>query len=246
MKKILKIFAFTVLYILTMIISVSADDAKVIVTGEYLRLDQPPVIRDERIMIPLRAVGEALFCKVDWQEETQVAILNIGYAEIKVKIGEYQLERNYISDSNITDIFPLDTPAFIENGRTMVPLRAIAEALFLEVSWDEENRTAVIDKIYDNIGIEKDGYIRVDKEDKMGFMDTNGEIIIPIEYENDVSYGYIQGNGNYAIVKKDDKYGAVDMENKPLVDFCYTLENIENLKEKAITALKRKGIIIAN
>ena len=35
-----------------------------------------------------------------------------------------------------------DTPAYIENNRTMVPLRAIAEALGLEVSWDQASATA--------------------------------------------------------------------------------------------------------
>ena len=35
-----------------------------------------------------------------------------------------------------------DTPAYIENNRTMVPIRAIAEALGLEVTWDQASATA--------------------------------------------------------------------------------------------------------
>lgn len=35
-----------------------------------------------------------------------------------------------------------DTPAYIENNRTMVPLRAVAEALGLEVLWDQAGATA--------------------------------------------------------------------------------------------------------
>lgn len=35
-----------------------------------------------------------------------------------------------------------DTPAYIENNRTMVPLRAVAEALGLEVTWDQTSATA--------------------------------------------------------------------------------------------------------
>ena len=78
----------------------------------------------------------------------------------------------------------------------------------------------------------------------MGFMDIEGNIVIPIEYENDGAYGYVQSNGTYAIVKKDGKYGAVDMNNKTLVNFSYTLENIDTLRTKAETALNRKGIKI--
>ena len=35
-------------------------------------------------------------------------------------------------------------PAYTEDGRTMVPLRDIAEALGLAVVWDEETRTAYL------------------------------------------------------------------------------------------------------
>ena len=239
MKKILKISVFTVLCILILFINVSANDAKVTVDGESIKLDQPPIIRDGRVLLPLRAVGEALLCKVDWEHETYTAILNSGYAEIRVKIGEYSLEKTIISGDPIVQNIELDVPAIIENGRTMVPLRTIAESLYLDVNWDEENRTAVINRKYDNIGIATNGYIRVDISDKMGFMDLDGNIVIPVEYENDTAYGYVQGNGTYAIVKKDGKYGAVDMNNKTLVNFSYTLENIDALRTKAETGIKK-------
>ena len=40
---------------------------------------------------------------------------------------------------------PIDAPAFIEGDRTLVPMRAIAEAFGLEVGWDEDTGTASID-----------------------------------------------------------------------------------------------------
>lgn len=246
MKKILKIIFITVFCIIMTLITASAQkDTKVQVNGNYIKMDQNPIFQSDRILIPLRAVGEALNCKVSWDGETQTATLNNGAAELKVTIGEYVLEKINISSEPITLKIPLDAPAFIEGGRTMVPLRAVAEALFLDVKWDEAERDVVIKSKYEKIGIEKSGYIKVDIGDKTGFIDLEGKVIIPIEYENDGAYGYVQGNGTYAIVKKNGKYGAVDMNNKVIVNCTYTLEDSGTLlREKAVSALKRKGIKI--
>ncbi len=242
MRNFLKILFFSLLCILTVsVIALATDDAKVCVNGEYIEMDQKPIFKDDRILIPVRAVGEALKCRVEWDNDTQTVTLNNGATELKITIGENEMKKVNISRNPIDIPITLEVPAFIENGRTMLPIRAVSEALFLDVEWDEEERTVVIISKYDFIGIETSGYIRVDKGDKMGFMDIDGNIVIPIEYENDGAYGYVQGNGTYAIVKKDGKYGAVDMDNKTLVNFSYTLENIDALRTKAEAALKRKG-----
>lgn len=245
MRNLLKTVLFSLLCILIVFVAVSAADyTKVSVNGEYIEMDQKPIFKDDRILIPVRAVGEALKCKVEWDHDTQTATLNSGATELKITIGETKMNKTNISRNPIDIPIELEVPAFIENGRTMLPLRAVSEALFLDVNWDEEERTVVVNDKYDFIGIETAGYIRVDIGDKMGFIDIDGNIVIPIEYENDGAYGYVQGNGTYAIVKKDGKYGAVDMENKTLVNFSYTLENIDELRIKAETVLKRKGIQI--
>lgn len=242
MRNFLKILLFSLLCILTVsVTALAADDTKVCVNGEYIEMDQKPIFKEDRILIPVRAVGEALKCKVDWDHDTQTVTLNNGATELKITIGESKMNKINISRIPIDIPIELEVPAFIENGRTMLPLRAVSEALFLDVTWDEEERTVVINNKYDFIGIETAGYIRVDIGEKMGFMDIDGNIVIPIEYENDGAYGYVKGNGTYAIVKKDGKYGAVDMNNKPLVNFSYTLENIDTLRTKAEMAIKRKG-----
>ena len=216
MRKLLKtlFLTFLCIFALANIVSATDDAVTVCVNGEYIEMDQKPIFKDDRILIPVRAVGEALKCKVDWNNETQTATLNSGATELKITIGETKMNKINVSRNPIDIPIELEVPAFIENGRTMLPLRAVSEALFLNVNWDEEERTVVINNKYDFIGIETAGYIRVDIGDKMGFMDIDGNIVIPIEYENDGAYGYVQGNGTYAIVKKDGKFGAVDMENK--------------------------------
>ena len=51
-----------------------------------------------------------------------------------------------------------DAKPFIdEKGRTMVPLRPVADAMGLEVEWDRRTKTAVFSETYDK-GIEGFGY----------------------------------------------------------------------------------------
>ena len=246
MKKCLKIIFVAALCIVINFLTVSAEEAaKVMVNGNYVQMDQSPIFQDDRILIPVRAVGEALNCKVNWDPDTQTATLNNGSTEVKARIGEYVLEKINVSAEPIPMMISLDVPATIEANRTMVPLRAVAEAFLLDVEWNEDARTVIINSKYEKIGIEKSGYIRVDIGDKMGFIDLEGNVIIPIEYENNEAYGYVQGNGTYTIVKKNGKYGAVDMNNKVLVNCIYSLEDSGTvLREKAVSALKRKGIEI--
>lgn len=47
--------------------------------------------------------------------------------EIRIKVDGEQVQ--------------LEVPPFIQDGRTMVPLRAIAEMLDIEIDWDEEERS---------------------------------------------------------------------------------------------------------
>ena len=66
-------------------------------------------------------------------------------AETKVTVGGKQIQ--------FTDAKPFVD----ENGRTMVPLRPVADAMGIDVEWDRRTKTAVFSDTYDP-GIEGFGY----------------------------------------------------------------------------------------
>ena len=66
-------------------------------------------------------------------------------AETKVTVGGKQVQ---FSDAK---------PFVDENGRTMVPLRPVADAMGIDVEWDRRTKTAVFSDTYDP-GIEGFGY----------------------------------------------------------------------------------------
>lgn len=110
----------------------------VILNGTVLSFDQPPVIIDGRTLVPLRAIFEAMGATVDWVQATQSITSIKSETTIRLSIGSNVLYKN---DMPIY----LDVPAQIINDRTMVPVRAIAEAFGADVTWDGDARTVYID-----------------------------------------------------------------------------------------------------
>lgn len=114
------------------------DEISVMVAGELLTFDQPPVIVNDRTLVPLRAIFEALGVIVDWDEETQTIAAQSGdNTVIKLQIGS---DKMLVNGEEKT----LDVPAQKINDRTLVPVRAISESLGCTVEWIEETNTVKI------------------------------------------------------------------------------------------------------
>lgn len=69
------------------------------------------------------------------------------FTNAKELISKMYADAEVLSAGSVTinnNLIKFDTPAYIKNGVTLVPLRAISEALGGEVSWDGETQTIVI------------------------------------------------------------------------------------------------------
>lgn len=130
-----------VLYIFTAIGVTAADDIKVTFNGANIEFDQPPILRDGRTLVPMRAIFEAMGAEVDWDGETETVWANKGDIVIALQIYNNLMFKN---DGTKTEQIELDVPACIENSRTLVPVRAISEAFGAEVDWDGETQTVII------------------------------------------------------------------------------------------------------
>jgi len=110
---------------------------KAYVNGVEPEFDAPPIIKDGRTLLPLRAISEALKATVEWNEELQEITLTRGDTVIKLTLGS---SIAYINGQEIT----LDVSAESIAGRTMVPGRFISEALKAVVKWESETQSVVI------------------------------------------------------------------------------------------------------
>ncbi|VDN48272.1 conserved exported protein of unknown function [Petrocella atlantisensis] len=104
-----------------------------------VKFDTPPVIKEGRTLIPVRAITEAMGATVTWNsEEKLVTIVKDG----KTIVFDLLNNITYVNDVEAT----IDVPAGVMNNRTMVPLRFIAENLGLTVAWDEDAQTIEVDE----------------------------------------------------------------------------------------------------
>ena len=112
---------------------------KVFVNGAAVVFDYPPITENGRTLVPLRPVFEALGAGVDWNMSTQTITARRYDVTIILRVGSNVLLRNNAG-------IQLEVPAMVVNGRTLVPLRAIAESFDTEVGWDSNTRTVSINQ----------------------------------------------------------------------------------------------------
>jgi len=99
--------------------------------------DQVPIILSGRTLVPLRFVSEDLGATVEWDGATNSVTMVFGSTRIVLVIGRHEISVNGVAR-------PLDVPAQIIGGRTMVPIRGIFESLGATVSWDQAANAVMI------------------------------------------------------------------------------------------------------
>lgn len=105
----------------------------VYINGVKQIYDQPPVIENGRTIVPLRGVFENLGASVQWDSKQQLVTANRSGTKIQLKIGSKSPKVN-------GKVVPIDVPAKVTNGRTLVPLRFVGEALGATVNYDSKNK----------------------------------------------------------------------------------------------------------
>jgi len=196
MKRLISIALIVVMMASMMAFSALAEnEVKVTVNGVEVLFDQPPVISSGRTLVPARAVFEALGASVYW-DETE----NGGYVSVVTASKSVVLEVNrktpvsYMITDNVFKV-ALDVPASVINGRTLVPLRAIGDALSCEVGWDGETRTASLeytipetDKLSDAMNEKNSALTYADAAKEMQAK-YSLDVLSPVpEYEKGVKY----------------------------------------------------------
>ncbi|HET7814986.1 MAG TPA: copper amine oxidase N-terminal domain-containing protein [Candidatus Baltobacteraceae bacterium] len=112
-----------------------AANVTVQVNGQVMNFDQPPVMRGNRVFVPMRAIFERLGATVVYANN-QINATGRGRS-VHLTIGSTAA---LINGSSYT----LDVAPFTIAGRTEVPLRFVANALGAGVQWDPNSQTVYI------------------------------------------------------------------------------------------------------
>ncbi len=99
--------------------------------------DMPAVAIDGRTLLPMRQIVQELGCEVTWNEEAkQVYVINSTHTLV------FTIDSMTGYKNGAT--FTMDVPPMIINDRTMLPVRALANALDLDIQWEDATRTVAI------------------------------------------------------------------------------------------------------
>lgn len=169
------------------------DNSKisVVVDGSELSFDTQPVIENGRVLVPFRKIFEVLNCAVSYKSNgtsKEVVAVN-GEKFITAEIGSNTMSVN-------GEEIKLDAPARIDNGRTLVPLRAVSESLDADVQWNGEERKVTINKkagYYKISSVSNDEVVKADDGTNLAYIST--------------VYPVIDGNSDF-IKKINSEYKA--------------------------------------
>jgi len=117
--------------------AVAQTPIRVLIDGQPMVLQVAPVMQRGRLLVPFRALFEAFGATVGWQDATSTVTGQLGSTTLSLVIG-----RNVavVNGRNVN----LDVAPVIISGRTLVPLRFVAENLGAEVTWSESAQTVTI------------------------------------------------------------------------------------------------------
>ncbi|MHB1042079.1 MAG: stalk domain-containing protein [Eubacteriales bacterium] len=112
-------------------------EIQVFIDGSPLSMDVAPLLEQDRTLVPLRSIFEALGATVEWYESDQSVMAKKGNMAVRLQIGSNAALKNEVQ-------VMLEVPPRIVNDRTLVPLRFVSEALGAQVGWDGINQIVSI------------------------------------------------------------------------------------------------------
>lgn len=117
--------------------AVSSGAVSVVVDGKQLTFDTVPYVESGRVLLPMRVIFEELGATVDYAAGKIVA--QRGETVVRLELGS---DRMVVGSED----YVLDVPAKAVGGRTLLPLRAVSEALSATVDWNGNTKTVTITK----------------------------------------------------------------------------------------------------
>ena len=223
-------------------VSAEPENISVEVNGVPLELDVAPIIENGRTLVPVRAICEALGCEVEYSGGSQIAyetsnqcfdtsgvvdtfdVSELSSDNITITFGEQIIMFNLTLKSVSINGFaePIDTAPRIINGRTLVPLRALSEALGANVVWEESLKKVLINK-----NEKSHDHIIKAVSNEFNIYDTDGTWIEVVKY----SYPEIENSENDDFIDKinyEYRRYVEEFINENLIDVSQVKEFRDN------------------
>lgn len=132
MKRILSMLLLSlVLLAIHPLLAFAQKPVSVLINGSAFESDVPPIIQNNRTLVPLQAIAEAMNIDISWDEQTGIANAADGDTSVRLQINNATGYRN--NTPTTLDVSPQNI-----NGSFMIPLRFFAESFNYQVDWNSE------------------------------------------------------------------------------------------------------------
>lgn len=132
-------------------LTINSGEYEVLINGQVIKrqMDVKPIIKNDRLMLPLRSLSEMIGAKVEWDSQTRTAIFTNNGLVVKI-----QIDGNEIVLSN-GKVIKMDSKPLNINGRILLPISNVANVFGLtngntkdgidqNIEWDGDNKTVEI------------------------------------------------------------------------------------------------------
>lgn len=116
---------------------ISEAKINIIINKDSFKSSKKPIIKNGRILAPLRSIFEAMAIEVEWNAKERTVYAYNKDNTVKITIDSTTALRN-------EERVELDQSAIIYKDSTYVPLRFIGEAFGGNVEWNPNTKTAII------------------------------------------------------------------------------------------------------
>jgi len=123
--------------ILSSTIVFAQDPITVSVDRENIEFAEAPVIVNDRTLVPVRAILEAMGATVLWNDKEKTVTTKLGKTEVIMTLNKKEMR---VNGKKVT----LEVAPQLVGNSTMVPTRAVAEGFGLTVNWEAEARNVDI------------------------------------------------------------------------------------------------------
>lgn len=121
--------------LIALALAVPASSLTVSVDGEKLPSEPAPIMRNGRVLVPMRAVFQALDARVDYKNSVVKATRGSKVITLRPNSTVATVDGEKVS---------LDSPAILRAGTTYVPLRFVAQSLGESVAWHSATKSVAI------------------------------------------------------------------------------------------------------
>ncbi|MUG47844.1 copper amine oxidase N-terminal domain-containing protein [Paenibacillus woosongensis] len=166
--------------------SIYASGVRVSVDGRNVQfLDEHPYV-DQRFnltMVPLAFISDKLGAATEWDGKLKQITISLNRDTVILVIGDHHA----LVNGKRVDF---DGAAVLKNGRTMVPLRFISEALHANVEWQPKHKLVSIMSSVGNVPkgtwIWDTHFIKQDQEKMISFAKMKGVTSIYLQVNRDI------------------------------------------------------------